>query len=147
MKRTPHQKASSGFSLKAVFQYLFIVIASLVFASTQFSVLAKIHSTNLSLTTDAEVHLIDQHTKTSLSAYHHQADSHPSLPDTEVPGETEVEEEQVDEGNDICEALSTSKAGGASHLFQRHVQFKRSLQNRPGVSLIILYHSWKSFLV
>ena len=147
VKRTPQQKATGSFTVKAVFRYLFILIASVAFASAQLSVFAKIYGASLSLTADDEVHLIDQHTKTSYKPYHHPADSNHSLPDREAPAENEVEEEQVDEGNDICESLSASKTICGNLLFQRNLHFKRLLQNRPGISLIILHHSWKSFLV
>ena len=74
-------------------------------------------------------------------------DSRSTFPGSETPNENELEEE-VDFDDDVKEGRHHSVG---THLAQNSLEFSRlryrtSLQHGSGVSLIILYHSWKSYL-
>jgi hypothetical protein len=79
--------------------------------------------------------------------FHFPFGSKPALPGPEGPEENEIEEE-IDSDEDVNQHIYRSLApirieDSSASLQLRH---RTLFQDYPGVSLIILYHSWKSYL-
>ena len=73
--------------------------------------------------------------------------SEPVQPRTEFPDDNELEKEPVpdEEFSEISVLLSEKNIVHSSS--NPFLHFLWSLQKRPTISLVILHHSWKSFLI
>jgi hypothetical protein len=81
----------------------------------------------------------------------HSSHHHPTVPGSspaeEIPGKGESEEDTDEEFSRLC-------ASGFTHLYELGPTAQRlskrlrlSVKSRSSVSLIVLHHSWKSFLI
>lgn len=73
--------------------------------------------------------------------------SEPRQPNTEFPDDNELEKETVPDEEFSAYALQLSEKNGGDTSNNLSLQFLWSLQKRPTISLVILHHSWKSFLI
>ena len=75
----------------------------------------------------------------------HQSD--PGQPNAEFPDDSELEKEPVPDEEFSAHSPQLSEKNGRDNSNILLLQFLCSLQKRPTISLVILHHSWKSFLI
>jgi hypothetical protein len=128
-------------SKRAHFKTQFIAIVFLLFVFVQFTASAKDYSVHENLGN------LGQHEgKTWYQPVHNPSQTGTDIPDIEFLQETEVEEKPfLDRDYDFQASLFLTNSLSTPGNLQ--LQFLRSLQNRPTLSLFILHHSWKSFIV
>jgi len=73
--------------------------------------------------------------------------SEPGQPNAEFPDDSELEKEPVPDEEFSAYAMLLSDKSGKDNSNNLLLQFLWSLQKRPTISLVILHHSWKSFLI
>lgn len=73
--------------------------------------------------------------------------SEPRQPNTEFPDDNELEKEPVPDDEYSAHSLQLFEKDGRDNSNILLLQFLWSLQKRPTISLVILHHSWKSFLI
>jgi|GEM_PF-3645366 len=73
--------------------------------------------------------------------------SEPGHPNAEFPDDNELEKEPVPDEEFSTHSLQLSEKNGRDNSNNLLLQFLWSLQKRPTISLVILHHSWKSFLI
>lgn len=82
---------------------------------------------------------------------HHNPDQLPFTPGPIIEPSSTGEGETADDSDDDLHKLTTPLfTQGAEELHSQKntfVQLKTSIENRTTVSYVILYHSWKSFLI
>jgi hypothetical protein len=73
--------------------------------------------------------------------------SEPGQPNAEFPDDSELEKEPVPDEEFSAYVMLLSEKSGDDTSNNLWLQFLWSLQKRPTISLVILHHSWKSFLI
>jgi hypothetical protein len=73
--------------------------------------------------------------------------SEPGQPNAEFPDDSELEKEPVPDEEFSAHSLQLFEKNRRDNSNNLLLQFLWSLQKRPTISLVILHHSWKSFLI
>jgi hypothetical protein len=147
VKHPRYHTVSNKLSIQAILSYAFIALASFLFSSPSFATPFD-HQHDEVLHQDQTVNTGEQLTEESYNPLHFPLSSDHPTPGNSIPDDNEPkkEEQGVDEDSDFCSTLTFNNPSGDLRQ-QFHLHFLRSRQNRPGVSLIILHHSWKSFIL
>jgi hypothetical protein len=137
-------------SRKVRFRTRFVATSFFLFIFIHFAALVNFNSQHNSVYGRLGFQTHDDQAYTSYKPFHNPSPSDRSEPNAEYLeylSETEVEEKPVlDEDNSLQSSLSLNKIGSLDISKNLRLQFLRSCQNRPTLSLFILHHSWKSFL-
>lgn len=131
-------------SMRAVLK-CFIAVAFFLLSSSQFAAFAAdCNSDHREQSTDLDLH--NAESLNQLHPFHLPFHPDSGIPESELP-ENEAEEELGFDGEGEIFKHLFSRDEDLRFTGQRALPFLRSLQNRPSISLVILYHSWKTFFV
>lgn len=128
------------------FSYCWVVIFSFLFVSKQFAAFASTHTEECEIREGHAILQCDDLSKDSHPLFHLPFDADSTPLDSEVPDE-EPNDNFDDESGKACWNQSTEGSFDINSQRSLFLQLLRSIQNRHTVSLIILHHSWKSFLI
>jgi hypothetical protein len=132
----------------ARFQTYFIAVIFFLCVFSQFTAYANFIGQPCSINENLGFYAHDEQPKTFFQPFHDPSQTDTGIPIAEFLSETEVQEEPFpDKDASLHAGLSFYKIDSLDSSKNLQQQFSRSVQNRPTLSLIILHHSWKSFLI
>lgn len=136
------KKRQHSINYKSILSYSLVVFLSLFYVWSLYS--ANTSNSKQKSNDVSVIHLTEDATVSYYNPYH--------LPfkkssESETPTENETEDNFDEDVDHLIEQHSCKDKLFPS--FDDHIlfQLKQSLENRTTLSLLILYHSWKSFLI
>ncbi|MBQ19462.1 MAG: hypothetical protein CMD31_01780 [Flavobacteriales bacterium] len=136
------KKNQNCINYKSILSYSLVVFLSLFYVWSLYS--ANTSNSKQESNDVFVIHLTENATVSYYNPYH--------LPfkkssESEAPTENETEDNFDEDVDHLIEKRSCKNQFFSAFKEQTLFQLKQSLENRTTVSLLILYHSWKSFLI